>query len=56
MVLGGLGADTDTIKASGAAVINYDPYAVGAYAEGAFSCSVPYATLRPLARSDFPLP
>jgi len=34
----------------------YDPYAVGAYAEGAFSCSVPYVTLRPLARSDFPLP
>ena len=39
-----------------AATVSYDPYAVGAYAEGAFSCSVPYATLRPLARSDFPLP
>ncbi len=39
-----------------AATISYDPYAVGTYAEGAFSCSVPYATLRPLAHSDFPLP
>jgi len=39
-----------------AATVSYDPYAVGAYAEGAFSCSVPYAKLRPLARSDFPLP
>jgi len=39
-----------------AATISYDPYAVGAYAEGAFSCSLPYATLRPLARADFPLP
>jgi len=38
------------------ATISYDPYAVGAYAEGAFSCSLPYATLRPLARADFPLP
>ncbi|WP_129843722.1 cellulose binding domain-containing protein [Streptomyces sp. RFCAC02] len=29
IVLGGLGADTATIKASGAAVINFDPYSVG---------------------------
>ncbi|MEJ2856371.1 MULTISPECIES: glucuronyl esterase domain-containing protein [unclassified Saccharothrix] len=29
VVVGGLGADTATIKASGAAVINYDPLAVG---------------------------
>jgi len=29
VVLGGFGADTTTIKAAGAAVINYDPYAVG---------------------------
>lgn len=29
VVLGGLGADTAAIKAAGAAVINYDPYAVG---------------------------
>ncbi|GAA2649825.1 glucuronyl esterase domain-containing protein [Paractinoplanes durhamensis] len=29
VVLGGFGADTNTIKAAGAAVINYDPYAVG---------------------------
>jgi hypothetical protein len=29
VVLGGFGADTASIKAAGAAVINYDPYAVG---------------------------
>lgn len=29
VVLGGFGADTSTIKAAGAAVINYDPLAVG---------------------------
>lgn len=29
VVLGGFGADTGTIKASGVAVINYDPYSVG---------------------------
>ncbi|UQU65129.1 cellulose binding domain-containing protein [Couchioplanes caeruleus] len=29
VVLGGFGADTATIKAAGAAVITYDPYAVG---------------------------
>nr|WP_189081301.1 cellulose binding domain-containing protein [Mangrovihabitans endophyticus] len=29
VVLGGFGADTATIKAAGAAVISYDPYAVG---------------------------
>jgi Cellulose binding domain len=30
VVLGGIGADTATIKAAGAAVINYNPFAVGA--------------------------
>ncbi|WP_062214800.1 hypothetical protein [Streptomyces sp. NBRC 109706] len=29
VVLGGFGADTNTIKAAGAAVISFDPYAVG---------------------------
>jgi hypothetical protein len=29
IVLGGIGADTSTIRSSGAAVITYDPYAVG---------------------------
>ncbi|MBE1491273.1 glucuronyl esterase domain-containing protein [Plantactinospora soyae] len=29
VVLGGFGADTATIRSAGAAVINYDPYAVG---------------------------
>ena len=39
-----------------AATVSYDPYAVGAYAEGAYECVIPYATLKPLARPDFPLP
>jgi uncharacterized protein YecT (DUF1311 family) len=39
-----------------AATVTYDPYAVGAYAEGAFDCKLPYATLKPLARPSFPLP
>jgi uncharacterized protein YecT (DUF1311 family) len=39
-----------------AAVIGYDHYTVGAYAEGTFSCTIPYATLRPLVKQDFPLP
>jgi uncharacterized protein YecT (DUF1311 family) len=38
------------------ATISYDPYAVGAYAEGDYSCEIPYVTLRPLAKPDFPLP
>jgi uncharacterized protein YecT (DUF1311 family) len=38
------------------ATVGYDPYAVGAYAEGDFSCEIPYATLKPLAKPDFPLP
>jgi hypothetical protein len=29
VVLGGLGADTTTIRAAGAAIINYDPFSVG---------------------------
>jgi hypothetical protein len=29
VVVGGFGADTATIRSSGAAVINYDPLAVG---------------------------
>ena len=39
-----------------AATVTYDPYAVGAYAEGAFDCDVPYAMLKPLAKPGFPLP
>ena len=39
-----------------AATLTYDPYAVGAYAEGAFECVLPYSTLRPLAKAGFPLP
>ena len=38
------------------ATISYDPYAVGAYAEGAFSCEIPYSTLKPLAKAGFPAP
>jgi uncharacterized protein YecT (DUF1311 family) len=38
------------------ATISYDPYAVGAYAERAYACVIPYATLKPLAKPGFPLP
>jgi hypothetical protein len=38
------------------ATVTYDPYAVGAYAEGLYSCEIPYATLKPLAKPGFPLP
>jgi uncharacterized protein YecT (DUF1311 family) len=38
------------------ATIDYDPYAVGSYAEGTYTCKIPYTTLRPLAKPDFPLP
>jgi hypothetical protein len=38
------------------ATISYDPYAVGAYAEGDYFCEIPYATLKPLAKPEFPLP
>jgi uncharacterized protein YecT (DUF1311 family) len=38
------------------ATVNYDPYAVGAYAEGAFDCEIPYATLKAVAKPSFPLP
>jgi uncharacterized protein YecT (DUF1311 family) len=39
-----------------AATVSYDGYAVASYAEGEFSCKIPYATLRPLAKPGFPLP
>jgi hypothetical protein len=38
------------------ATIDYDPYAVGAYAEGAYDCEIPYATLRAWVKPGFPLP
>ena len=44
-----------TFKA-GEAEIQYDQYVVGAYAEGAFSCEIPHAELRPLVKTGFPLP
>jgi uncharacterized protein YecT (DUF1311 family) len=42
--------------AAAAATVSYDPYEVGSYAEGAFTCKLPYTTLRPLAKPTFPLP
>ena len=39
-----------------AATVSYDAYAVGSYAEGAYECVIPYATLKPLAKAEFPLP
>ena len=41
---------------AGRATIVYGHYAIGAYAEGAYECDVPLATLKALARKDFPLP
>lgn len=38
------------------ATVSYDPYTVAARWEGPFSCEVPYAFLRPLAKPGFPLP
>ena len=38
------------------AVVSYAPYTLGAYAEGGYSCEIPYATLRSLTRPEFPLP
>ena len=45
VVLGGFGADTNTIKAAGAAVINYDPYKVGSESTGRASKSGAFYTL-----------
>jgi len=39
-----------------AVTVAYDPYAVGPYVEGAYECVIPYTTLKPLAKPDFPLP
>ena len=38
------------------ATVTYDPYAVGAYVEGAYQCEIPYTMLKPLAKPSFPLP
>ncbi len=36
--------------------VDYDAEVVGSRSEGAFDCTIPYATLRPLAKAGFPLP
>lgn len=36
--------------------VSFDPYAVGAYAEGAYSCSFPTPDVKALARPGAPLP
>lgn len=38
------------------AVIAFDRYTVGAYAEGDYECALGYETLRPWAKAEFPLP
>ena len=38
------------------ATVTYGQYVAGSYAEGIYNCDVPYTMLRPLAKSDFPLP
>jgi len=45
VVLGGMGADSTTIKAAGAAIINYDPYKIGAEGTGRASKSGAYYTI-----------
>ena len=39
-----------------AAEITFDPYAVGSFVEGEYTCDIPYVQLRPLAKPAFPLP
>ncbi len=52
----GLGKlDSWSFSTEGARV-DYDPYALGAYVEGAYSCRFPTAFLRPLVNTRFPLP
>ncbi|TDP46848.1 lysozyme inhibitor LprI family protein [Zavarzinia compransoris] len=38
------------------AAVHYDPYVLGAYAEGGYDCAIPWADLRPLLKPDAPLP
>jgi uncharacterized protein YecT (DUF1311 family) len=38
------------------AVVTFDAYAVGSYAEGAYECSLPMAEVKALARTPNPLP
>ena len=38
------------------AVIDFDSDVLGAHAEGAFDCTIPYAQLRPIMKTGFPLP
>jgi len=38
------------------ATVTYNPYAVGAYAEGSYECTLAYSALKPLVRPAFPLP
>lgn len=41
---------------SAQAVVTYDPYAVGTYAEGYYECKIGYDKLRPFVKPNFPLP
>lgn len=36
--------------------VSFDPYAVGSYAEGTYTCSFPMAQVKALAKPDAPLP
>ena len=38
------------------AVITYDSDVLGAHVEGVFDCTIPYAQLRPIVKTGFPLP
>ncbi|HMN73810.1 MAG TPA: lysozyme inhibitor LprI family protein [Rhodoblastus sp.] len=47
--------DAWNFAAQGATIV-YGPYAIGSYAEGSYTCDVPLARLKELAKKDFPLP
>jgi uncharacterized protein YecT (DUF1311 family) len=38
------------------ATVTYSPYAVGAYAEGSYECTLANSALKPLVKAAFPLP
>ncbi|MDE1173130.1 MAG: lysozyme inhibitor LprI family protein [Parvibaculaceae bacterium] len=48
--------DGDWIIGKDGATVHYNPYDIGAYAEGAFDCLIPWADLKGFAPAQSPLP
>ncbi len=48
--------DADWIISKDGAAVHYNPYDIGAYAEGAFDCLIPWADLKGFAPAQSPLP